>query len=108
MFILISVLILWTATFEFNYNLESNVEWISVYSKYKHLKKLANSLNKTVGLNVTVFLLEALLYYATSFDKVFVKGRQNSLTNILELFTFLANACAILLFSASIPQRVRK
>lgn len=128
--VLMSALTLWTSAYSFSLNLfrfsdsdklsfdlnkgEKNCqqdgakEWIKIYSEYKALARLAHLMNMAIGSNVTIFLMEAILYYATRLDEVFFKETTHDACEVVRFIFFFCNTTAILLFSADVCNQVIK
>ncbi len=76
--------------------------------KFEILKQLAHLINKGLGANLCAWVVETVLYYSLYFDAVLIeKANNTNLLRVFFLFFYFGNACAILLFSAKIPYKVR-
>lgn len=86
-----------------------NISWhnCDIYKRYLALKQLAKLINIVYGSNVTLFLTESILYYAVTFDDIFVKhGRDYDYSNAIRLIFYFGNTCAVLFFAADVSKQV--
>lgn len=79
-----------------------------VYQGYQLVKQLANIINSVYGLSVTLFLVESILYYATSFDDIFVEqSSSNDITKVMRLLFYFGSTCAVLFAAADVSKQVK-
>lgn len=75
----------------------------TVHNNYLALKKFTSLINSMFDSNVTCFLLDAVLYYSTSFNEVFIEGVGFTDWNkSFRVLFFFCNMCIALLISAEI------
>lgn len=80
-----------------------------LYQNYLILKQSVKLLNSVYGTNITLFVVETVLYYAVSLDKKFGQhfGYDRDWTKIV-LFLYSASTCLVLIAAADIPKQVRQ
>lgn len=81
-------------------------KWIKIEAQYKHIRQLARGINKSVGMNVTLFLLEFIFLYAVGLD-IFFMYRHEEWAKIVHFIFYLSSSCAILVISADASNKVR-
>ncbi len=90
-------------------------KWGKVKNYLKSLKILSKLINQVFGSNVTIFLLEAVVYYATSFDQVFIESHRvdggsghQEYGAMIRLIFYFTSACIILLLSADVCHQMNR
>lgn len=129
-FLLMATLTLWTAVNQFSKSLskkngpieiitmstentrrnQENISWhnCDIYKHYLGLKQLAKLINAVYGHNITLFLTESILYYAVTFDDIFVEhGRNYDYSNAIRLIFYFGNTCAVLCVAADVSKQVK-
>lgn len=108
--LLTSVLTLWVTVRHFTtVYLNSGSDWVTVFQMYTNLKMLAAKINKVIGSNVTLYLTEFVLDYATNLDRTLVEEATSG-SDWMKTFTILiyfTGAVSILCFSADVSHMVR-
>lgn len=83
--------------------------WNKLLGNFNRLVDVSNGINSTFGLNITCFLVEAVLYYSMSFDDIIGQVTQQDNPNwikVVHVCFYFVNACAILHFSADVCYQV--
>lgn len=106
-FLLMNVLTMWTAAKSFAVLLEKDAsdgtvpQWKGIYDRFKFLEDLSVYINKVVGTQTTLFLVEMVLYYAVNLDDVFIDGRRDfDWGKVIPLIMKIALGFSVVLFSA--------
>lgn len=82
-------------------------DWVQVNKRYLALKQLCNMMNETIGLNMTAFLTDSIIYFAYLLHRSFLDNKTNLSVDRFILLTFsVGNTCGILLVAADIPHKV--
>lgn len=84
-------------------------KWLRIEKYLRSLHLLGQLINSAFGSNVTLFLIECVVYYATSIDQVFFEGasfENGAWARKLSLTFFFLNACLILIVAADITQQM--
>lgn len=116
LFLLMGVLTLWTSAKDFNEALKEKVgkmeaKWEMVEMNWRRLQMLTKLINKAYGSNVTVFIAEVVVYYAISFNQVFIEGTGSigeELSAMIRLVLYFGSACFILLLAADVGHQVQE
>lgn len=90
-------------------------KWVKVENYLKSIKILSKLINQVFGSHVTIFVLEAVVYYATSFDQVFIESHRGDggrghqeYGAMIRLVFYFTSACIILLFSADVCHQMNR
>lgn len=73
--------------------------WIQIQQRFEAMKVLAALMNDLLAWGMSLFVLETILYYAVSFDDIFVQQNFPDLKEVVPVLVFCANSWLTLLFA---------
>lgn len=86
----------------------STCHWVDIRKQYLAMKQLAVLINQTLGANITLFLLETIVYYSVSFDKILIAKDFPKWAEVVPVFFYCLTTIVIFLVSGSVSGQVGK
>lgn len=104
---LIFTLTLWTKTTEFTYCLNAlrkpiAQDVLNIFRDYQHLKELTRLLNRGLGINMTLYIIQIMFAYAIYFDDTISTDGFISTTTPTVYLDVLENSITALYFTCSL------
>lgn len=96
--------------FQYGARHKRNIVWTTLRAKFNTIAKLSGLLNSLLGHNMSLFIVESLVYYTTNLEEFVIVGgsKVQNLPRIVVMLVFFVNFCTILPLAADVPKKVRR
>lgn len=85
----------------------STTRWKYIKVQYRTIKQLAILISQVLGSHMTLFLLQVIVYYSVSFDKIFIEKDFPNWVEIVPVSFYCANNIVVLWITGDISVQVR-